>query len=96
MFNESSEFGLNNQLDQFFNSFQQLSFNPDGMTERTDVVSQGRTLSQMIGKTYTDITNLRGDMEAKVKSGVTEINRITTEVARLAEPASPTDFVADR
>ncbi len=82
IFNESSEFGLNSQFDNFFLSWQNLAFNPMGLTERTDVVAQGRTMSDMFNKLNQDAKNLRIDLDTKIESSISEINQITGEIAK--------------
>lgn len=83
VFNESSEKGLNNILDQFFLSWRNLAFNARGLTERTDTIAQGRNVGVMFNKINKDMQNLRNDLDSKVVNSVSEINRLTTEVARL-------------
>ncbi len=83
VYNESSEYGMNHLLNNFFKSFQSLSFNPRGLTERTDTLSQGRNMSTMLNKISGDITNLKIDLDTKIKSSLSEINRITGEIAKM-------------
>lgn len=83
VFNESSEQGLNSLFDKFFLSWQNLAFNPRGLTERTDVISQGRNLAAFFKKINQDMKNLREDLDTKITSTVTEINRLTTEIVRM-------------
>ncbi|MBI5816296.1 MAG: flagellar hook-associated protein FlgK [Nitrospinae bacterium] len=81
IFNESGTYGLNGRLDSFFKSWQDLAFNPRGLTERTDVVAQGRNLSGVFNKLNQDMKNLRTDLNTKITSSLDEINRITGEIA---------------
>ncbi|MBI4666864.1 MAG: flagellar hook-associated protein FlgK [Nitrospinae bacterium] len=83
VFNESGTNGLNGLFDNFFKSWQDLASNAKGLTERTDVVAQGRNLSNMFNKVNQDVKNLRVDLNTKITSSITEINRITGEIANL-------------
>ncbi|VAX16876.1 Flagellar hook-associated protein FlgK [hydrothermal vent metagenome] len=84
-FNETSEFGLNNLFDNFFLGWQELSFNPQGLTERTNLVGQAQTMTQMFAKVNQDIKNLRIDLDTKITSSVTEINELSAQIAKLNE-----------
>lgn len=85
IYNESRENGLNKLFDDFYLAFQDLAFNPNGLTERTNVEAQGRNISTMFDKLSKDITNLRIDLNTKISSSITEVNRITGEIATLNE-----------
>mgnify|MGYP002278340317 CR=1 FL=1 len=85
VYNESRENGLNRLFDDFYLSFQDLAFNPNGLTERTNVEAQGRNVSIMFNKLSKDITNLRIDLNTKIASSVDEVNRITDEISKLNE-----------
>jgi flagellar hook-associated protein 1 FlgK len=82
VFNEASPNGLNGQLDSYYKSWQNLAFNPRGLTERTDTIAQGRNLSATFSKVNQDVKNLRVDLNTKINSSLSDINRITGEVAR--------------
>lgn len=82
VFNESSPNGLNGLLDSYYKSWQNLAFNPRGLTERTDTIAQGRNVAAMFSKVNQDVKNLRVDLNTKINSSITEINRITGEIAR--------------
>lgn len=81
VFNESSEAGLNNQLNQFFQAWQDLSTNPQGITERTQVISQGTNLATMFNKVSQDLRTVRTDLDTKVTSSLSQINQITGQIA---------------
>lgn len=82
VFNEASPNGLNGQMDSYYKSWQNLAFNPRGLTERTDTISQGRNISATFSKVNQDIKNLRVDLNTKINSSISDINRITGEIAR--------------
>lgn len=91
VFNESSEQGLNNTFDQFFLSWRNLASNARGLTERTDVTSQGRNMGVMFNKLNQDMQNLRNDLDSKITNSVTEINRLTTGIAELNKQIHETE-----
>lgn len=82
VFNESSPNGLNGLMDGYYKSWQNLAFNPRGLTERTDTIAQGGNIAAMFSKVNQDVKNLRVDLNTKINSSITEINRITGEIAR--------------
>lgn len=82
VFNESSPNGLNGQLDNYYKSWQNLAFNPRGLTERTDTIAQGRNVAATFNKVNLDVKNLRVDLNTKINSSISEVNRLTGEIAR--------------
>ncbi len=80
VFNETSGNGLNSLFDNFFQSWQQMASNPRGLTERTEVTSQGSNITSMMNKLNGDMKNLRTDLDGKITSSVAEINRLTAEI----------------
>jgi len=81
VFNESSPNGLNGQMDSYYKSWQNLASNPQGLTERTDTIAQGRNISATFSKVNQDVKNLRVDLNTKINSSIPDINRITGEIA---------------
>lgn len=82
VFNESSPNGLNGVMDSYYKSWQNLAFNPRGLTERTDTIAQGRNIAAVFSKVNQDVKNLRVDLNTKINSSIADINRLTGEIAR--------------
>ncbi len=83
LLNESGDNGISAQMSKMFGSFYNLSINPEGMAERQDIVERGLSLSQKINAVSNNLKTIRSDINSKITAAVTEVNRLSSEVARL-------------
>jgi flagellar hook-associated protein 1 len=83
MFNDSEDNGLSNAMSEFWNSWQDLSNNPSGVAERTSLVSAGQYLASTINQTYSNLQNLKGDIDTHVTDVVGSINDMVGQIAEL-------------
>jgi flagellar hook-associated protein 1 len=83
VFDESDGYGLNQALSDFWSSWQDLSMNPSGTTERSVVAADSQTLADTIRQKYADLGQSQANIDAAVKSGVEDINRLTAEISDL-------------
>jgi flagellar hook-associated protein 1 FlgK len=83
VFNETTGGGLNKYLNEFWSSWQNLSLNPAGETERQAVIGKGKLLSDTFNKLSTDLKRIRDDIDKKIVSTVDEVNQLTGQVAEL-------------
>lgn len=81
--NESQAEGINGALNEFFNSLQDLSLTPDGVAEREGVIGSASILANELNRTARAINNIQVSADSRVREVVTEINTITTEIAKL-------------
>jgi flagellar hook-associated protein 1 len=83
VFDESGGYGLNQALSDFWNSWQDLSMNPSGTIERSVVAANSQSLADTIRQKYADLEQAQADIDAAVRSGVEDINRLTAEISDL-------------
>jgi flagellar hook-associated protein 1 len=83
VFDESGGYGLNQALSDFWSSWQDLSMNPSGTTERSVLAANSQTLADTIRRKYADLGQSQADIDAAVRSGVEDINRLTAEISDL-------------
>jgi flagellar hook-associated protein 1 FlgK len=83
IFNESDNRGLTNSVSEFFNSFQDLSLNAKGMTERTGVLSKASLMTDNIRRISSDLNRTQINMEDQIKQNVTQVNALTSEITTL-------------
>jgi flagellar hook-associated protein 1 FlgK len=91
VFDESGGYGLNQALSDFWNSWQDLSMNPSGATERSVVAAKSQALADTIRQKYADLEQAQADIDAAVKSGIEDINRLTAEIADLNRKIASTE-----
>ncbi|MEN6327260.1 MAG: flagellar hook-associated protein FlgK [Syntrophomonas sp.] len=81
--NEPSDDGLRSVMDQFWQSWQDLSANPESEASRTVVAQRSMAMAEGFNHIYTQLTDLKDDLNATVKIKVDQINSIAQQVADL-------------
>jgi len=81
--NEPSENGLRTVMDQFWESWQDLSAHPENESVRAVVVQRGAALADAFNHIHKQLTELREDVNAFVQVKVNEINSIAQQLADL-------------
>jgi flagellar hook-associated protein 1 len=81
MFSENSGQSLSTQLDDFWNSWNDLANNPSGIPERDSLVEKGTLLSQTFNSLNNDLSKTSNEINNTIKSGVDSINGILTQIA---------------
>lgn len=88
IFSDTNDTGISQAINGFFNAVQGLIDNPQGYTERVDVISQGETLAQMVSKAASDLSQVREDMDSGIASAINDINGLASQIAVLNEKIS--------
>lgn len=83
IFNETSGSGLDTALNNFFNSWQSLSSNPNLATARQQVIQNGQTLIQAIQSSYNSLVQLNSNLNSEIISSVNQINTLTQNIANI-------------
>ena len=81
--NEPSNDGLRTVMDQFWESWQDLSAHPESESVRAGVAQRGAALADAFNHTVQQLTELREDVNAFVQVKVNEINSIAQQMADL-------------
>lgn len=82
-FNEPTENGIHHALDQFWDSLQDLSREPDFDSVREVVVQRAQVLVESIGNTRDQLQNLRNNINTNIPIKVDEINSLATRLAEI-------------
>lgn len=83
IFLEPSEYGLNNTLSEFWNSWDDLASVPFGIAPRSVIVQQGIVLAQSINQIDSQFMALRRTVNEYVKDRVTKVNDLADRIADL-------------
>lgn len=83
MFDETTGYGLNDALSEFFNSWQELSNNPSGYTERAALISDTQNLTNVFQQLSEGLSEVQADCDISIESAVEEINTLSAEIAEL-------------
>lgn len=85
IFNEPSDFGVNRNLEDFFNSFQDLANDPESSAARTVVRQRAVSLTSSFNRIERQLSTYQDQLNSELSDTVSEINNITTEIAKLNE-----------
>jgi flagellar hook-associated protein 1 FlgK len=92
VFNEQINKGLNQYMTDFFNSFRELSNNPESVTSRTMVKESAEALTKDFHRVDHQLTEIQKDLDERVKNEVQEINKMTKEVSVLNQQIAQTEL----
>ena len=85
IYNEQNNKGLNQYVTDFFNSFRELSNNPESLASRTMVRESATAMSKDFGRVVGQLKAVQEDLDGQVKTSVDEVNQIAKEIASLNE-----------
>ncbi len=83
LFNEPGEVGLGQLFENFFNSFDDLSKNPEDRAVRVTVIQTGRALAQRFNDIFSSLVRIKRDIIAELESKLKNINQIIEELGKL-------------
>ena len=82
VFNDLGVEGLNNLLNSFYNTFRELSNNPDNESIRTLVREKAEVVADKFSQTKQYIDDFSREIDQKIKMEVNDINNILEKIAR--------------
>ena len=83
IFGEGDDSGLQSALTNFWNSWQELSNDPESMTTRNTVVDKAAALSSTFRKLYDDLNNLKSETKTELQSKTDQINTILNQLQKV-------------
>ncbi len=91
--NESTGFGLNQAMGEYWNSWQDLSSNPGGEAERVTLIAKGEALAGTFSQFRGDIVNVQKAADLSIQAAVEDINSLAEQVAGLNDKISQLEFL---
>ena len=89
-FNEPGENGIHHALDQFWDSLQDLSREPDFFSVREVVIQRAQVLVESITATRGQLQNLRDNLNENITFKISEVNSLAKRLADLNVQISAT------
>ena len=83
IFNEARGLALNDLLNQFWASWQELSDNPETLAARQNVLQHGHLLVDHLKIMNTEIIRARSDIGVSLKAAINDVNSLTSQIAEL-------------
>jgi len=104
IFNEPSEASLLNLMGEFWNSWQQLSKNPESVSVRTALIETARMLATSLNQLDAKMARLQDNLNEQLAVKVSDINDMTARIASInkdvlrvkAYGAQPNDLMDER
>lgn len=93
-FNEVAQDGLGAAITDFFNSWQDLSTNPSGTTERQVVLSRAQVLVDNFHSISTTLTNTIATQDSSLDAKTADINNVLSNIATLNGQIKQTEMVS--
>ncbi|MCX7841764.1 MAG: flagellar hook-associated protein FlgK [Clostridia bacterium] len=87
--------GLQSVLNQFWDSWHELSKAPDSLTARALVRQRGEALVHQFNHLGNQLDKLQNDLNSEIKVRIDEINEITAKVAKLNVEVLKTEISGD-
>lgn len=82
-FDESSETSITSLLTEFWNSWHDLSDNPQGSSERVAIYESGNKLAERFETAVQDMGGLVTDISLDINAAVNQVNELTSKIATL-------------
>ncbi len=83
VFDETSGYGLNQAMSEFWNAWQDLVNNPSGHVERVTLLAKSETMATTFNNMYSNLEQIQKDMDTNIKGTAGEINLIAEQIADL-------------
>jgi flagellar hook-associated protein 1 FlgK len=83
IFNESSGGGINELLNKFWSSWEDLSANPTGQVEREALVSASQNLASIFRSTSDELVSVQNDANAEITGLIDQANGYMSDIADL-------------
>jgi flagellar hook-associated protein 1 len=83
IFDETTGFGLNQAMGDFWNAWQDLANNPEGHTERQVLVAKSEIMAEAFNKISSDLNQQQNDIDSSIEGAVIEINTIAGQISDL-------------
>lgn len=85
VYNEQTTKGLNHFMSDMFNSFRELSNNPESLASRTMVKESADFLAKDFHRVDKQLNEIEGDIDFRIATKIEEINQMTKEIATVNE-----------
>ena len=85
LFDLASPYGVAGSMNKFFQSFSQLSVNPNDQVARQSVIDRARELAVSFNHAAEGLTSAGNDADRQVRSTIDSINRLAAQIRDLNE-----------
>lgn len=83
VYNEPDEISIRTTMDKFWESWQELSLNPESTANRQAVLERGKSLVNSIRNRDSALTGIGNQLNADIESNVAQLNNYANQIALL-------------
>ncbi|MEI8014399.1 MAG: flagellar hook-associated protein FlgK [Nitrospira sp.] len=83
LFGDANNLGIGAGLNEFFGALQDVATNPNDLSARTVFLSKATALAGRFNQAAADLTAAQGFLDRQVGQTVTDVNRLTSQIADL-------------
>ncbi len=91
IFDESSGYGLNQAMSEFWNAWQDLANNPSDYAGRAALLAKSETMTTTFNNIYLNLEQIQRDIDTSIMGTVKEINSIAERIAGLNQKIALTE-----
>ena len=91
IFDESSGYGLNQAMSEFWNAWQDLANNPSDYAGRAALLAKSETMTTTFNNIYLNLEQIQTDIDTSIMGTVKEINSIAERIAGLNQKIALTE-----
>ena len=85
LFDESTGYGLNQAMSEFWNAWQDIANNPTDSASRTALLAKSETMATSFNNMDSNLKGIQKDIDSSIIGTLEEINSITGQIAGLNE-----------
>jgi flagellar hook-associated protein 1 FlgK len=94
-FNETSDYGLLPVMGEFWNAWEDLANNPEGVAQRVSVVEKSKILTATLNSMNEDLLTQKRILGQSLEVGVGQLNTLTAQVADLNQTISENEMLGN-
>ncbi|MCK4378442.1 MAG: flagellar hook-associated protein FlgK, partial [Deltaproteobacteria bacterium] len=94
-FNETSDYGLLPVMGEFWNAWEDLANNPEGVAQRVSVVEKSKILTATFNSMNEDLLTQKNILGQSIEAGVGQLNNLTAQVADLNQTISENELLGN-
>jgi flagellar hook-associated protein 1 FlgK len=96
LFNEETGSGLNKDMADFWNAWQNLSNNPEGIPERTALLHKAQNMCNEFQMIQNNLIQTKNQMNVNLTAGIEETNTVIEQIARLNQQIVQAETIGTR
>jgi len=94
-FNETGDYGLLPVIGEFWNAWEDLANNPEGVAQRVSVVEKSKILTASLNSMNEDLLTQERILGQSIEDGVQQLNNLTAQVAELNQTISENELLGN-